>query len=483
MDLFSAYLPYLVAFCLSLPLIIFVFLYKPSNTKLPPGKMGLPIIGESIEYGLAAARGNPQGFIADRMTQYSPDVFRTSLMGENMAVMCGAAGNKFLFSNENKLVKSWWPRSVYKVLYFPSPNDKDSSGAADLMMNMKSYLIEFVKPDALQQYIPVMDSMAREHIDMDWAPNREVKVFQLVQKYTFALACRLFMYIQGEENIAKIAHPFHLIVQGFMSVPIDLPGTGFNRGIKGGKMIREEIEAVIKRRRTELLEKGVSKVPDLLSRMLLSPDEKGRHLNDIEINSYMVGLLLASHDTTSSAITFTLKYLALFPDVHNKVLKEQMEIAQSKGPGELLNWSDIQKMKYTWCVARESMRLAPPAQGAFREATTDFTFAGFTIPKGWKTHWCVHSTHKNPKYFPNPEKFDPSRFEGKGPEPYTFVPFGGGPRMCVGKEYARLEILVFIHNVVTKFKLETVLENEKILFGLSALPAKGLPIRLQPHQN
>ena len=321
MDLFSAYLPYLVAFCLSLPLIIFVFLYKPSNTKLPPGKMGLPIIGESIEYGLAAARGNPQGFIADRMTQYSPDVFRTSLMGENMAVMCGAAGNKFLFSNENKLVKSWWPRSVYKVLYFPSPNDKDSSGAADLMMNMKSYLIEFVKPDALQQYIPVMDSMAREHIDMDWAPNREVKVFQLVQKYTFALACRLFMYIQGEENIAKIAHPFHLIVQGFMSVPIDLPGTGFNRGIKGGKMIREEIEAVIKRRRTELLEKGVSKVPDLLSRMLLSPDEKGRHLNDIEINSYMVGLLLASHDTTSSAITFTLKYLALFPDVHNKVLK------------------------------------------------------------------------------------------------------------------------------------------------------------------
>ena len=55
--------------------------------------------------------------------------------------------------------------------------------------------------------------------------------------------------------------------------------------------------------------------------------------------------------------------------------------------------------------------------------------------------------------------------------------------MCIGKEYARLEILVFIHNVVTKFKLETLLENEKILFGLSALPAKGLPIRLQPHQK
>ena len=100
-----------------------------------------------------------------------------------------------------------------------------------------------------------------------------------------------------------------------------------------------------------------------------------------------------------------------------------------------------------------------------------------------QTHWSVHSTHKYPKHFPNPEKFDPSRFEGKGPEPYTFAPFGGGPRMCVGKEYARLEMLVFIRNVVTKFKLETVLPNEKILFGLSALPAKVLPIRLRPHQS
>ncbi|KAH7834729.1 hypothetical protein Vadar_019038 [Vaccinium darrowii] len=140
-------------------------------------------------------------------------------------------------------------------------------------------------------------------------------------------------------------------------------------------------------------------------------------------------------------------------------------------------------MKYSWNVAREAMRLSPPGQGAFREATTDFVYAGFTIPKGWKTFWTVYSTHKNPKYFPEPEKFDPSRFEGSGPAPFTYVPFGGGPRMCPGREYARQEILVFLHNVVTKFKIEKAIPNEKILYHSSPIPTKGAPVRLQPHKN
>ncbi|KAF8398589.1 hypothetical protein HHK36_017520 [Tetracentron sinense] len=147
----------------------------------------------------------------------------------------------------------------------------------------------------------------------------------------------------------------------------------------------------------------------------------------------------------------------------------------SKGSGELLNWEYIQKMQYSWNVTTEVMRLAPPL-------TTDFIYEGFTIPKKWKLHWSTSTTHMNPDYFLDPEKFNPSRFEGDGPRPYTFIPFGRGPRMCPGKEFARLEILVFLHNVVNRFKWELVFSDEKINIDPMPVPVKGLPIRLQPHK-
>jgi cytochrome P450 family 26 subfamily A len=98
-------------------------------------------------------------------------------------------------------------------------------------------------------------------------------------------------------------------------------------------------------------------------------------------------------------------------------------------------------------------------------------------------YWSASSTHRNPECFQDPEKFDPARFEGTGPAPYTYVPFGGGPRMCPGKEYARLEILVFMHNLVRRFRWEKLIPDEKIIVDPILIPAKQLPIRLFHRQK
>ncbi|KAI3913454.1 hypothetical protein MKW98_003933, partial [Papaver atlanticum] len=94
--------------------------------------------------------------------------------------------------------------------------------------------------------------------------------------------------------------------------------------------------------------------------------------------------------------------------------------------------------------------------------------------------WSQHSTHMNLDYFSEPEKFDPTRFEGKGPAPYTYVPFGGGPHICPGKDLAKLQVLVFMYHVVRKYKWESVLLDEKVLLYPFPRPTDGLPVLLQP---
>ncbi|KAM7507609.1 hypothetical protein LguiA_018062 [Lonicera macranthoides] len=372
-----AYLLPLVVLPLSLSLIFFFRKRDSGDLKVPPGTSGWPMVGENITFALAG----PQKFVKERMSKYSPEVFQTSLLGEKMAVFCGSQGNKFLFTNENKLLTSWWPQSMKKALLFPEFVENSLKEVSALK---RSFLHDILKPEALKQYIPLMDSMAREHLKTEWAPHGEVKVFPLSKKYTFALACRLFMSIVDPDHMARLADPFTLVTSGMFSVPIDLPGTAYNGAIKGGKIVRSELLKIIRDRKKELMENKETAGRDLLSRMLLVTDEDGQFMSEMEISNNIIGLLVASYETTSTAVTFVLKHLAELPHIYDAVLKEQMEIAKSKGPNELLSWEDIQKMKYSWNVACESLRMTPPAQGAFREAATEFTYAGFTIPKGWK---------------------------------------------------------------------------------------------------
>uniref|UniRef100_M0ZUJ9 Taxane 13-alpha-hydroxylase cytochrome P450 n=1 Tax=Solanum tuberosum TaxID=4113 RepID=M0ZUJ9_SOLTU len=96
-------------------------------------------------------------------------------------------------------------------------------------------------------------------------------------------------------------------------------------------------------------------------------------------------------------------------------------------------------------------------------------------------YWNTALTSLDPEIFPNATSLEPSRFEGVGPAPYTYIPFGGGPRMCVGKEFARLEILIFLHSLIRKFNWKLLIPNEKMIYDPMPTPLEGLPISLQPH--
>ncbi|XP_054791099.1 beta-amyrin 28-monooxygenase-like [Prosopis cineraria] len=175
-------------------------------------------------------------------------------------------------------------------------------------------------------------------------------------------------------------------------------------------------------------------------------DPKGKVRSDDEVADKVMGLTTAAFNSPCIALTFAMKCLAENPQVYQRI--------------------------------RDVMRVIPPLQGTFREATSDFTYDGYIVPKGWKVYWTVSSIKKDPKIFAEPDKFDPTMFEDEIP-PFLNMPFGGGPRICPGKDFAKLQMLIYLHYVVTFFKWQLINLNPKVLAAMNAIPLDGVWVRLQ----
>ncbi|KAL8524565.1 hypothetical protein ACS0TY_014239 [Phlomoides rotata] len=141
--------------CLFASSSIFLFLHlfqKQSQSKLPSGKTGWLLVGETLEFLSTGQKGYPEKFIFDRIDKYSSSVFRTHLFGEKMVLLGGPGGNKFLFANEDKLLQVWWPPSVGKL--FPS----DIRSSSEEAVILRKMLPDFLKLKAFHRYVGEMDT-------------------------------------------------------------------------------------------------------------------------------------------------------------------------------------------------------------------------------------------------------------------------------------------------------------------------------------
>ncbi|KAI8534052.1 hypothetical protein RHMOL_Rhmol10G0058900 [Rhododendron molle] len=343
---------------LLLPAIYLFYKHKSSgNANLPPGKTGFPVIGETLEFLYAGWKGHSEKFISDRIAKYSSNVFKTSLFGSPSVVFCGVNGRQFLFSNENKLVRVWFPCSINKI--FRQSTETFSTEEA---INARKYIRTLIKPEGLQSHIGLMDTFAHCHFVTYWENKDMVLVFPLAKHCAFLVACRLLMRVEDPNLVAVLQNAIRFVLKGAFSVhvPIDLPGTPLNRAMKASSFIQKELLMIIKQRKIDLAKEMASPTQDILSHMLLTSNDNGNFTDEVDIANKMFGLLVGSHDNIASVCISIVKYLAELPEVYQRVYQEQLGIAKSKAPGELLNWEDIQKMKYSWNVACEVMRLTPP---------------------------------------------------------------------------------------------------------------------------
>ncbi|GAV68637.1 p450 domain-containing protein [Cephalotus follicularis] len=441
---------------------------------LPPGSLGLPIIGQSLSFFRAMKSNTAEKWLDQRTQKYGP-ISKLTLFGNPTVFISGLAANKFIFtSNSSGITSNQQSKSTRAIL-----GDRNMLELVDHdHKRVRDALMLFLKPESLKDYVGKMDGGVREHLDMYWEGKQQVKVLPLMRRLTFDIICSLFCGFERGPKRDEFVDLFPKMVDGVWSVPINLPFTSYNRSLRATARMRKIVRNLIHEKRVQL-ENGASPHQDLITCLLsIRNDDNEELITEEEILQNVIFVMGAGYDTTSTLITFLVRLFANDPVVHASVLQEQEEIAKNNPSGESLTWEDLAKMKYTWRVAMETLRLFPPVFGGNRRALKDIEYDGHIIPKGWQIFWVAYKTHVDDRIFPEPTKFIPSRFENQASiPPYSFIPFGGGPRICPGMEYARIETLVAVHYLITRFSWKLCGDDS---FSRTPLPvpSKGLPVQI-----
>jgi len=213
---------------------------------------------------------------------------------------------------------------------------------------------------------------------------------------------------------------------------------------------------------------------DLLSRLLGSTDAEGdgAAMTDRQLRDEAITLFTAGHETTANALTFTFYLLSQRPDVEAR-LHDEVQSVLGDGPPRA---QTVDKLPYTRMVLSESMRLYPPAWAVAREPTAPLSIAGQEVLPGAIILLSQWVTHKDPRWWPDPLKFDPQRFsaEGRAGRPrWAYFPFGGGSRQCIGESFAWMEAILVIATVAQRWRMRYTATQPPRLRALITLRPDG----------
>lgn len=260
------------------------------------------------------------------MKKYSPDIFKTKILGEKTAVICGPNGHKFLYANEQKLFTAFRPHSTQRLLRSyqnksaaanPSPPALVDHGIPASRQKIISQP-GFLKPDALARELGKMDLICQQLLKTHWEGKHEVNVFPLAKMITLTISCRFLLGVDDPEPLVRQLDNFDSVSDGLSSIILNVPGTTFYRANKAAAALRKELLGVIRERR-EAMAAG-KPMRGLLSHMIVFTDlGTGKRMPDAVIADNIMGMVIAGFNTVASAITFLMKNVGERPLIYNKI--------------------------------------------------------------------------------------------------------------------------------------------------------------------
>jgi cytochrome P450 len=292
-----------------------------------------------------------------------------------------------------------------------------------------------------------------------WHDGETLDISQEMMRLTLAIVGKTLFDADVEREadeigaaLTAVMELFDMLLMPFSELLEKLPLPHVRRFRRAKERLDETIYRIIEERRGSVEDRG-----DLLSMLLSARDEEGDGggMSDLQVRDEVMTLFLAGHETTSNALTWTWYLLSQHPEIEAKLHEELCAVLEGRTP----TFEDVPRLRYTEMVLAESMRLYPPAWAIGRLTLKDYEVGGYTIPARSLVLLSQYVTHRDARFFPDPARFDPERWtpEAKESRPqFSYFPFGGGPRRCIGEGFAWMEGILLIATLAAHWRMRLV---------------------------
>ncbi len=323
--------------------------------------------------------------------------------------------------------------------------------------------------------ISYADTMAHysELIQREWRQEETLDVSREMTNLTMSIIGKVLFDADvftetdelGEAMTTTLSHVSHNLSQ-LMPLSLSWPTKRNKHTREAIAVLRGRIQKLIEKRHAEAQERN-----DFLSVLLCSKDEEGKPMSDEQVIDEALTLFGAGHETTATALAWTWYLLASHPAIYQKVQTEVDSVLQGRAP----TYADLARLPYCLQVFKETLRLYPPAYATSRAPLRDVDVTGYSVRKSDIVFISSYTLHRRPDFFPEPEKFDPERFtpvnEKKLPR-HAYMPFGAGPRICIGNHFAMMEGQLLLAALAQRVTFELVPGQQ-----IEPDPAKNITIR------
>ena len=442
----------------------------------PPGPRGHLIRGNLPEYV-----GGPLDFLINLRRQYG-DIARPRFFNVPVFILNSPEYIEYVLVTNN--------RAFIKPIDFRFPFFRGIFGnglltsEGDFWLRQRRLAQPAFHRNRIAEYGRVMVDYTEQML-ATWREAETRDMHREMMVLTLKIAVKTLFNVDARRDVVlmsalsdELIKMFELQDSSFWLVHNFFPTPSNRRFHRLIKRLDEYVYAIIHERRQNSADTG-----DLLSMLLHAQDEDGSQMTDKQIRDEVMTLFLAGHETTALALSWTWYLLSEHPEVEAKLAAELESVLGGRAP----QFEDLAELKYADAIMKETLRLYPPAWALGRQAEQDCEIGGYHVKKKRQVYIFPWVLHRDERYFDNPEEFRPERWLDESINQlhkYAYFPFGGGPRLCIGNTFAKMEAVLVLATVAQRYHLRLV-EGQVIdpwpVFTLR--PRYGIKMAIEKREN